>query len=616
MHKRSRVIGVGLAAAVALSVTLFATDAASKERRERPPRDIPAAIQLTPNPLAINCDGVDSSTITVNVTDARGKSVPDGTVVHFDARFGTTDPVEAPTRRGKAQTEVRFFPAALQFPRQTEVNVFVGELRASIGVDCIPPVPCNPFSPPAHPMSPPCEPLPCSTTDSPPIGQSPPCPNPTPPVTRCWPQSPPCPPFIQLDADPGSEFVEGFGSFTIGSPFRIGIRLPNELPDAYTGYEWAIEWPKAGLRFDDAVLETGPALGLDECSDEPRAPVIDPAYDDAHIGRCVSASNQTSYSGSITEFSMSCLAPGLFKLSMIDARVASDEYTTLFGPSGPMSTLAEGIFIECQPQICGPAFSPPCATPTPFVCGGVMSPPCGTPEPRPTAILALDTDITNGAGPCTQIDDEAAISAGDSLQVGVCLINPGAIEPIAAFNYRIAYDDRIVVAPEMADAGTGLDDNPDANAGSTTFTSATHPVALGGGWDCSAGVGAYPKGDTDGVPQDGDGTVFSGGCGSAPGPNTLIRGPLGVITFNALASGSTPLKLFRAAVTNDSLSELGSCDPVLDVPMLCLGATIVVTGDVPTSTLPPPTSTPTATSTPPATSLTPIIVDNRRPRRL
>jgi hypothetical protein len=231
-----------------------------------------------------------------------------------------------------------------------------------------------------------------------------------------------------------------------------------------------------------------------------------------------------------------------------------------------------------------------------------MSPPCGTltPTPEPSVTLALDADITNGSGPCTQIDDVASMAVGDTRQVGVCLLNPGGTVGIAAFGFRIAYNDRIVVAPEVTNVGTGLDDNPDANAGATTFTSPPYPNPLGGGWDCSASIGVYPVGDTDGTPQDGDGTAYSGGCSSPPGPNTLVQGPLAVVTFNALSPGTSALTLFQATVTNDLPAEIGSCNPLVEIPMTCPDATIIVSGDplpatnttTPAVTLPAPVAAP------------------------
>jgi hypothetical protein len=187
------------------------------------------------------------------------------------------------------------------------------------------------------------------------------------------------------------------------------------------------------------------------------------------------------------------------------------------------------------------------------------------------ATLSLDMDILDGA--CTDIDASVSRSpAGPAESVAVCLAQSGTVA-VAAFQYRISYNDNNLSIPEVADIAPALDDNPDANAGSTTFSS----PSLGGGWDCSGGVGAHPKGDLDGT-QNGTGVAFSGGCGSASGPNTLLSGPLGVVT---LGNGpawlyNTPysLTIEGAQVINDDLSEIGSCAPVEEVAMICNGGTI------------------------------------------
>jgi hypothetical protein len=227
--------------------------------------------------------------------------------------------------------------------------------------------------------------------------------------------------------------------------------------------------------------------------------------------------------------------------------------------------------------------------------------PSATPTPTPIPpgnYLFLDADIANGTGPCTLIDSSLVIDPGSTARVGVCLRRLGTV-PLAAFNYRLAYDDRIVAAPEVPDAGAGLDDNPDANAGATTFTSPAYTDTLGSNWNCHAGVGAFPRGDEDQTSMNGTGTAFSGGCGSALGPNTLVEGPLGVVSFDAISPGTTLLTLFSASVTDNDLSEVGTCNPVIDVPMTCVGAEIVVSGPTatPTPSAPSVTPMPTATST-------------------
>jgi hypothetical protein len=210
--------------------------------------------------------------------------------------------------------------------------------------------------------------------------------------------------------------------------------------------------------------------------------------------------------------------------------------------------------------------------------------------------LRLDFDFTGGA--CTTIEDTRTVDPGTQFQVAVCLSRSGTV-PIAAFQYRVNYDDGIVVAPEVANSGTALDDNPDANVGATTF-STPH---LGSGWDCSGGVGAYPLGDAN--PALGSGQVYSGGCGSPGGPNTLVAGPLAIITFDAVAPGSTVLTFEQASVTDDLLAEVGSCNPTFEVPLICVGGNVEVIG--PTATT---TSTPTETGTPTQTPGIPTRITN------
>ena len=171
------------------------------------------------------------------------------------------------------------------------------------------------------------------------------------------------------------------------------------------------------------------------------------------------------------------------------------------------------------------------------------------------------------------IDAAATVTIGQSLNVGVCLTNTTGI-PVSAFQYNISYDDRIVRAGELPDMSTGLDDNPDANAGSTTFTSGTYTSALGTGWNCSDFVA--PVGDADGVVLNGAGMAYSGSCASYSGPNTLISGPLGVVSFSAVGPGVATLSVEAAAVTDDNLVQIGSCNPTDIAVMGCTGGTITV----------------------------------------
>ena len=88
-----------------------------------------------------------------------------------------------------------------------------------------------------------------------------------------------------------------------------------------------------------------------------------------------------------------------------------------------------------------------------------------------TSSVRLDMKPANGLSPCDPIDVEANHVAGESLPVAVCLTNEDAWFPLAAFHYNVVYDDSIILAGEVLDSGPGLDDNPDANVGVTTFDS-------------------------------------------------------------------------------------------------------------------------------------------------
>jgi hypothetical protein len=200
-------------------------------------------------------------------------------------------------------------------------------------------------------------------------------------------------------------------------------------------------------------------------------------------------------------------------------------------------------------------------------------------ELPPSPTMALDAEITDG--PCADIDATHFAGIGESFQVAVCVSLPGNVDPIAAFNFNLVYDDTVIAAPELTTSPPSLDDNPDANSGGTTFSS----PSLGGGWDCTGGVGAFPRGDANPASGPGNGKAYSGGCSSAAGPNQLTAGSgfraLSVVTFDVVATTSASSALSfatvdGASVIGDSLSELGSCNPVVDVAMMCFGAQFIV----------------------------------------
>jgi hypothetical protein len=183
--------------------------------------------------------------------------------------------------------------------------------------------------------------------------------------------------------------------------------------------------------------------------------------------------------------------------------------------------------------------------------------------------LAIDANINDGA--CTDIDSVGYVPPGEETAVALCLAYDHGV-PLAGISFRVLYDDKIAYAPEVENAGTALDDNPDFNAGTTTFSIPD----LGGGWDCSGGVEAFPLGDENETPGDGVGIAYSGGCASVTGPNMLSSGPLALIEFVGLEEGSTTLQLSQVLLTDDSPAEMGSCSPVVDLALVCSDAELRV----------------------------------------
>jgi hypothetical protein len=218
--------------------------------------------------------------------------------------------------------------------------------------------------------------------------------------------------------------------------------------------------------------------------------------------------------------------------------------------------------------------------------------------------LAIDADTTNGI--CTTVDSTKTVTAGQSYQVAVCVEN--LPQEIDAFDLNIYYDDTLNYVPDLPDEIPALDDNPDANAGATTFSSPD----LGSGWDCS-GFGRYfPTGDQNPASGPGKGDAFIT-CDNFTGGTRYLAGkslPLVVIRFVALKAGDDSLVFGDLGRLAWESTTVAICDPRSTRTMPCDGATITIlpaptATATPTPTLSPtptPSPTPTATPEPPLDS--------------
>jgi len=209
--------------------------------------------------------------------------------------------------------------------------------------------------------------------------------------------------------------------------------------------------------------------------------------------------------------------------------------------------------------------------------------------------------IPDGNTFCNPVDTASVELLGGSYRVAVCVTALPA--GVASFAFDLVYDDTLNQAPEVADSGTALDDNPDANATEGTPVPGTNvwPAVgtgdnLGTGWDCTGFGYAYPTADTDPLTGPGHGRATIK-CYSLFGPFTLgdneTAGVLATVQFNVIGTGADTLHL-ESVVIGEEQGELGSCNEPVVIPIPCFDATDDKTTPTPTPT---PTYTPTVAVT-------------------
>jgi hypothetical protein len=186
----------------------------------------------------------------------------------------------------------------------------------------------------------------------------------------------------------------------------------------------------------------------------------------------------------------------------------------------------------------------------------------------------VEIDVVQDGSTFCEPVDASVHSVGSTYRVAVCVKDPPVA--IGSFSFELVYDDTLNRAPEVADSGMGLDDNPDANAGTTTWPNSTTDDDLGGSWDCSGFGNFYPKGDIDPATGPGHGRARIV-CISLEGPSTLgdneTEGTLATVRFNVIGTGPDTLHLENVYVADKDGAEIGSCNPAILVPIPCFDAT-------------------------------------------
>ncbi len=206
--------------------------------------------------------------------------------------------------------------------------------------------------------------------------------------------------------------------------------------------------------------------------------------------------------------------------------------------------------------------------------------------------MSLDMDALNGTGPCDPIDAAAKHQPGSDYKVAVCVdglyyqYGSEYAYPIGFADFSVLYNDTINVAPEVVDPGDGLDGNPDANLGTTTWGSPLGST----GWECSA------RGDKDPATGAAHGQAFLS-CAGMVGPWTLgdneSSGVLGVISFHVKGWGVDTMTISDGLLDYQDASEMGTCDPIVTFSLDCIGGSSGEPEPTPTRTPVEPTAQPT-----------------------
>lgn len=172
---------------------------------------------------------------------------------------------------------------------------------------------------------------------------------------------------------------------------------------------------------------------------------------------------------------------------------------------------------------------------------------------------------------CTfQIDLSAEEGIQDRVQVGapesriVELVLSGPSADLAALQFRLVYDD---TALRPAPGAGGADGNPDLNE-----------AGLGTGWNCSLPAGSGAP-DIDSATGPGHGVALlvcykTDAYVAPPDPVTIAT-----FTFNVIAPGTHTIEISEAAIAGPAAAPVGSCNPVLDIEMTCIGGEIVASWD-------------------------------------
>jgi hypothetical protein len=175
-----------------------------------------------------------------------------------------------------------------------------------------------------------------------------------------------------------------------------------------------------------------------------------------------------------------------------------------------------------------------------------------SPELSGCCTLQLDLDPL-----IIDVQATAVVSVGNDIAIDVIFgENAG---PLGALQFKVVYDDTILTP--LA-GGTGVNGNPDLN-----------DAVTGTAWTCSLPAGSGTP-DIDPVSGPGHGVALLS-CFTTTSPVTITTGTvLATLRLHVAAGGQADLAIAEAALGSHEGVELGSCNPVVDTEMTCVGGTV------------------------------------------
>jgi hypothetical protein len=183
-----------------------------------------------------------------------------------------------------------------------------------------------------------------------------------------------------------------------------------------------------------------------------------------------------------------------------------------------------------------------------------------SPTAKPTIVVSVDTDPT-----VPGIQTKRTVRGG-TFTVDIVVSGLPASPGLAAFQFDLVYDQRVLLAPTLGAPVSALDRNPDANQEYLNST----------GHDFDCGMPA-PSGDGD--PDSAVGAAFILCLSIADAPAIAGEGVLASVTFQVVGSGTADLRLDMVALCDTEVNEIGSCYGDMEPTADCRGASVEVLGD-------------------------------------